>query len=293
MSEKRSQTERFDTFLANANIKLPERSFAAFVKNCQKQARRPKEVKDYLSRLEEDGYRELYERLFAPEVEMAQNFSHRSLINVETFDRSADDIASLEARGWTLDEMKAGHDKTVSDRFAGLLSAEVVSKTNVKAICEIGPAWGPAVAYLQERFQPTTYHAYEIDGGWCRRLREKFGVDAKTVDGETLSETADRSMDLVIASSCLYFMPELKQWSYLRDMARVLAPNGLVMFNALVVERVDERYLQSLLDNYFPKRIFGLIPHRFIDMNFPGDRFELLLPPTPETFGYEIHRKRA
>jgi len=129
--------------------------------------------------------------------------------------------------------------------------------------------------HLTERFHPTEYQNYEIDSAYAKWAEETFGVKAMPVDGETLSGTKDRSMDLVIANNVLFFMPPIKVWSYLTEMARVTAKNGIIVFNVIVPDFFENKQLDFFLEK-FPRRAFSFTPQRFIELSFPKTEFEFI-----------------
>ena len=99
-------------------------------------------------------------------------------------------------------------------------------------------------------------------------------------------------MDICVASSCLYFMPFVKQWNYLVEFNRVLKPGGLAVFNVNMIEDATIATLKSLLSAFFPRRSFGYIPLHCIEQSFPENEFEKLVTDTTKTLGYHIYRKR-
>ena len=279
---------RVENFLSNSRLTLPAKSLERFLAMCRRKA--PKErVEAFQREIEGPGSRELFESLFAAEFDNAKNMDHESMKMIYSFDRGRTDIAKAAKRGMTIQQLKANEYQINREFFDRFLTQDVIPP-KVDAIVEIGPAWGGATHYFVERFKPSTYHGYEIDTAWCDWLPENFGLDMKPCDGETLSGTENQSMDIAIASSVLHFMPLEKQWSYLLEMARVLRPGGIAIFNARVVDRLSPVWLEDYMARRFPKRSFALLAQHCIDTAFPEPEFETAIPPGDR--GYEVHRRR-
>lgn len=289
-SRKDLTLERIETFFTGTKLRLPEEAYARFLAKCEDKAT-PDKVKNFLEEMEKTQHRAFYEQLFAVEMDMAQGFDFTGLRPIVTFQRGETDIAYAKSKGMTLDELKANHIQITIDRFDKMIKKNFISPRRVKAVCEIGAAWGAATRYMLNRYKPDTYHVYEIDTGWAQWLKDNLGVDSKQCDGESLSETEDESMDICVASSCLYFMPFVKQWNYLTEFARVLKPGGIAVFNVNLIEQIEIRTLKGLLSNYFPRRSFGYIPQHCLDTAFPGDKFEKLIEDPLQWERYQIYRK--
>lgn len=283
--------ERIETFFSGTELTLPPGPFAEFERRVREAS--PERADAFLESLAKDGYRPLFEQLFLPEMAMAQGFNFDSLQSIVTFQRGAQDIAQAEARGLSLDELKANHIRITRERFDALIGDDMIDAARVEGVCEIGAAWGAGTRYMIGRYAPERYHVYEIDTAWAQWLADNLGVDSKNCDGETLAHTDDDSMDICLATSCLYYMPWLKQWKYLAEFARVLRPGGLAVFNVNLMEDTTLRTLEGLRTNYFPRRVFGYIPRHCLDTAFPDDAFERIVEPTVANHGYQVIRKRG
>ena len=290
-SRKDLTLERIDTFFTGTKLRLPEEAYQRFIAKCEDNATEDKVVA-FQEEMEKTQHRAFYEQLFACEMDMAQGFDFTGLRPIVTFQRGETDIAYAAKKGMTLDELKANHIRITIERFDDIIKKSFIKPSRVKAVCEIGAAWGAATRYMLNRYKPDDYHVYEIDTGWAQWLKDNLGVNSKQCDGESLSETADESMDICVASSCLYFMPFVKQWNYLTEFARVLKPGGIAVFNVNLIENTSVRTLKGLLANYFPRRSFGYIPQHCVDTAFPEDQFEKLVKDPTKGFGYQVYRKR-
>lgn len=282
--------DRMDTFFRGTKIKLPEEPYRKFLEKCKAKATDSK-FDTFEKDMSQAKFNGFFEHLFAVEMEMAQGFDYRNLRPIVTFQRGETDIALAKKKGITLDELKANHIKITTERFDDIIDKGFIDPKRVSAICEIGAAWGAATRYLIDRYNPDDYHSYEIDTGWAQWLKDNLGVDSKQCDGETLSDTDDNSMDICVASSCLYFMPFAKQWSYLAEFARVLKPGGIAIFNVGLIETANLDTLRELLNDFFPRRSFGYIPKHCLETAFPIEKFERLVDTPKTDFGYRVYRK--
>lgn len=282
--------DRMETFFRGTKIKLPEEPYQKFLEKCKAKATDSKfdAFEKDMSQAKFNGF---FEHLFAVEMEMAQGFDYRNLRPIVTFQRGEADIALAKKKGITLDELKANHIRITTERFDDIIDQGFIDPKRVSAICEIGAAWGAATRYLIDRYNPDDYHSYEIDTGWAQWLKDNLGVDSKQCDGESLSDTKDECMDICVASSCLYFMPFVKQWNYLSEFARVLKPGGIAVFNVGLIETASLETLKDLLNDFFPRRSFGYIPKHCLDTAFPIEQFERLVDTPKTDFGYRVYRK--
>ncbi len=143
-------------------------------------------------------------------------------------------------------------------------------------VCEIGGAWGATISHITNRFKVVEYQNYEIDLVYANYCANKFGTKIMDCDGETLSGTADKSIDLAIANNVLIFTPLLKAWSYLKELARVVNHGGVVLFNIRVLEYLQSQHPKQILNNIFPMRSHTILSQAFLDNCFPKSDFTLL-----------------
>ena len=282
--------ERVDHFFTGKKLSLPQESYDKFLKKCADSS--PENYTGFVKNLDKLQHRGFYEQLFSVEIDMSHGFDFNNLRPIIAFQRGSYDIEIAKNKGITIDELKEKLITKTKSRFDQFLDADFIDPGRVDAVCEIGAAWGAATRYMLNRYKPSTYHVYEIDTAWAQWLADNLGVDSKSCDGESLSDTKDESMDIVVASSCLYFMPFVKQWNYLTEMARVLKPGGIALFNVNIIERTTIRTLKGLLSNFFPRRSFGYIPQHCLDTAFPEKDFEILIEDPSKYEHYHIYRKR-
>ena len=290
-NRKDKTLERMETFFTGTKLKLPVEAYNAFLKKCEETAPEGK-LDLFLEEMEKTQFRAFFEQLFTVEMDMAQGFDFKRLGSIVSFQRGESDIALAAKQGITLDVMKANQIRITKERFDEIIKPEFIDPTRVEGVCEIGSAWGAATRYLINRFEPETFHSYEIDTGWAQWLQDNLGVDSKQCDGESLSDTESESIDICMASSCLYFMPFVKQWNYLVEFNRVLRPGGIAVFNANMIEDATTVTLKNLLSGFFPRRSFGYLPMHCIETAFPKNQFEKLVDNHNKTAGYHIYRKR-
>jgi len=281
--------ERLETFFKGTELSLPQESYSNFITKCKESA--GNKLGAFLAEMERTQNRAFFEQLFTTEMDMAQGFNFKSLRPIVTFQRGENDIALAKKKGISIDELKANHIRITIERFDDIIKEGFIDAKRISAACEIGAAWGAATRYIINRFNPKTYHSYEIDTAWAQWLQDNLGVDSKKCDGETLSYTADSSIDICVASSCLYFMPFIKQWSYLSEFARVLKPGGIAVFNVGLIETASLETMKDLLIDFFPRRSFGYIPQHCVDTAFPEQEFEKLVKGPIDPFGYQVYRK--
>lgn len=289
-NRKAATLNRLDTFFKGTEVSLPQEAYDNFISKCKEDA--GTKVGPFLKEMKKTQNRAFFEQLFTTEMDMAQGFNFKKLCPIVTFQRGENDIALAKEKGISLDELKANHIRITIERFDEIIKEGFIDPKRVTAACEIGAAWGAATRYVINRFNPETYHSYEIDTGWAQWLKDNLGVDSKKCDGETLSYTDSNSVDICVASSCLYFMPFIKQWSYLSEFARVLKPGGIAVFNVGLVETASLDTMKDLLVDFFPRRSFGYIPQHCVDTAFPNKEFEQLVEGPIEPFGYQVYRKR-
>jgi hypothetical protein len=102
-----------------------------------------------------------------------------------------------------------------------------------QTICEIGPGSGRYLERTIARAHPAHYEIYETAEEWRDWLVRQHSVIAKKCDGHTLTETDSASIGLVQAHKVFPALPFLVAASYFREMARVVQPNGWIVFDII------------------------------------------------------------
>jgi SAM-dependent methyltransferase len=108
---------------------------------------------------------------------------------------------------------------------------------HVARVCEVGPGTGRYTARLIAALRPDVY---ETARDWLPRLRELPNVITQPADGHTLRETSTASVDLVHAHKVFVYLPLVITIGYLEEMARVVRPGGIVAFDIVTDNCLDE-----------------------------------------------------
>lgn len=225
-------------------------------------------------KLKESNYRALFEELFASESHATAHFAGDDFLRVRSPMLIGDyDVALAKRLGRDLVDVFAEKFAT-TDRLLWRILPDSLFRRPPTRACEIGGAWGATIKHVKSRFAIESYHNYEPDIHFARWTSERFGVERMPVDGETLGGTADDSVDLVIANNVLIFVPPIKIWSYLLEMRRVVRKDGILLFNLVLSDQLDESDMQNYLDGYFPKRTIQIFPRDILARAFPAGAFE-------------------
>lgn len=281
-------------WLAGGNLTLPAEPLARYWRRVAEGAA-PEVVERHREELERTGHRALFAELFGEERLYARSVNLRTLGELSAFSRGAADLERAARRGVHLHELMRPMLAITDELLGGLLRDDDFAAPP-KRICEVGGAWGATIAHLTRRFAPLEYRNYEIDAAYAAWAEKELGARAMPCDGESLAGTDDASMDLVVANNVLFFVPPIKAYRYLTEMARVLAPGGVLLFNAVLADRLSEAQLQGFLDDWFPRRAFGFLPQRFLDLALPEASFVPLRTddthPGRAGWTYHVYRRR-
>lgn len=285
--------DSFQAFTEGTQLVLPGRLLDRYWKRLA-EGTSSERLAEYRNELESSGYRRLYEQMFAEEMLYVSSLHPRTLKEVTAFQRGAGDLAVAQRKDIHLHERMKTMIAMTDELLAWLLKDEYFNAPPQR-ICEIGGAWGATIAHLTNRFSPVEYQNYEIDPVYAEFAQDELGARAMPCDGESLSGTATDSIDLVVANNVLFFVPPIKTYRYMKEMARVTAPGGVVLFNVVVADTLSEDKLVEFLDDWFPRRAFSLVPQRFLDLAFPPDDFSLLATdethPGKAGWTYHIYRR--
>jgi phospholipid N-methyltransferase len=128
-------------------------------------------------------------------------------------------------------------------RSAGVLD-------HARRICEIGPGSGRYLERVMKICAPERYEIYETATDWRAYLERTYShVVSRSTDGRTLAETATGSVDLVHAHKVFCGLPTMVALSYLREMARVVAPGGAIVFDTLTERLLDSKQVDAWLSS--------------------------------------------
>jgi ubiquinone/menaquinone biosynthesis C-methylase UbiE len=119
----------------------------------------------------------------------------------------------------------------------------------VSRVCEIGPGSGRFMEKIIDALHPATYEIYETATDWLARLRTVPGVQVNPCDGSSLAATATASVDLVHAQKVFVYIPMWTTASYLSEMARVARPGGIVAFDLVTEDCIDEETMAQWIEH--------------------------------------------
>ncbi|MEU4293089.1 class I SAM-dependent methyltransferase [Kribbella sp. NPDC026596] len=111
----------------------------------------------------------------------------------------------------------------------------------VERVCEIGPGSGRYAEKIIEALRPSAYEIYETASDWLPYLRRLPHLVECPADGHTLSATPTESVDLVQAHKLFVYIPFVTTVGYLEEMARVVRPGGVVAFDIVTENCLDEQ----------------------------------------------------
>lgn len=103
-------------------------------------------------------------------------------------------------------------------------------------VLEIGAGTGIYLERTIELCRPQRCEVYETNPGWVRYLRRHLAgrvrdLRVQDADGLTLRQTADASVDRVLAHGVFVYLPLTTTLGYLVEAVRVLRPGGLLVFD--------------------------------------------------------------
>jgi len=111
-------------------------------------------------------------------------------------------------------------------------------------ICEIGAGSGRFAEEVIAALHPDRYEIYETARDWLPWLRRLPGAVIQKYDGRTLSQTPDGSIDLVHAHKVFVYIEFCITAGYLEEMARVVRPGGVVAFDIVTEECLDDEVVR-------------------------------------------------
>ncbi|MGD6741407.1 methyltransferase domain-containing protein [Streptomyces sp. BH106] len=132
----------------------------------------------------------------------------------------------------------------------------------VERVCEIGPGSGRYAARVIDATHPNTYEIYETAGDWLTRLKTLPNVLVQPADGRTLSATADDSVDLVHAHKVFVYLPLATSIGYLDEMARVVRRGGIVAFDVVNEDCLDDEMTTNWVSN--SATLYGMISRSWL-----------------------------
>ena len=119
----------------------------------------------------------------------------------------------------------------------------------IKNICEIGPGSGRYLELVMKLCTPDSYEIYETAPDWKERLVKEYKVTAHESNGVSLAQTSSNSIDLVHSHKVLQGLSFFNVCSYFNEMARIVRFNGMVVFDILTEECLDEVYIENWISS--------------------------------------------
>jgi phospholipid N-methyltransferase len=110
----------------------------------------------------------------------------------------------------------------------------------VGTVCEIGPGSGRYAEAVIKALRPDSYEIYETAADWLPHLADLPNAIIRDCDGRALSQTADGSVDLVHAQKVFVYLEFAATIRYLEEMARVVRPHGVVAFDIVTENCLDD-----------------------------------------------------
>lgn len=151
----------------------------------------------------------------------------------------------------------------------------------VERVCEIGPGSGRYASLVMSALRPGVYEVYETASDWIRYLRETYPqIVVQPADGHTLDHTASASVDLVHSHKLFNYIPFVATLGYLAEMARVVRPGGVVAFDVMTEDCLDDAMTSLWLAHPERGMIYALTPRRWMldffaerDLDLLGSQF--------------------
>lgn len=117
----------------------------------------------------------------------------------------------------------------------------------ISRVCEIGPGSGRYLTKVIEKCRPEYYEIYETAPKWRNWLAQEYRVVAQPTDGMKLTTTPDRTIDLVHTHKVLNGLKILNICQYFVEMVRVVNEHGVIVFDILTEDCLDEETMQKWL----------------------------------------------
>lgn len=117
--------------------------------------------------------------------------------------------------------------------------------TSAERCARSGPAPGRFAEEVIAALHPDRYEIYETARDWLPWLSRLPGAVIQKCDGRTLSQTPDGSIDLVHAHKVFVYIEFCITAGYLEEMARVVRPGGVVAFDIVTEECLDDEVVRE------------------------------------------------
>jgi SAM-dependent methyltransferase len=128
-------------------------------------------------------------------------------------------------------------------------------------VCEIGAGSGRYSEEVINALHPASYEIYETALDWLPHLRSLPNAIVRDADGRTLSQTDDVSVDFVHAQKTFVYLDPCVVISYLEEMVRVVRPGGIVAFDVVTENCLDDETAHAWVRH---NSIYRLCPRTWV-----------------------------
>lgn len=142
-------------------------------------------------------------------------------------------------------------------------------------IVEIGTGTGRYLEKVLQKCTPTKYESYEPLPDWVDWLQSTYPtVISHKADGETLWQTPDRSVNLVHSHGVFVYIPFLVAYGYFKEIWRITAAGGIVVFDIFSEDCLDEEMMDKWLSSTHRYPCF--LSKSYVASHFAKHGFRLL-----------------
>lgn len=263
--------ERFTNFLNDPHRALPPGPLEYFLKKSHEKLG-DVSFKKFMSDLERDNFRGIYEVLYAAELSYPLALPHGKKYPGHGFYRGKNDLKDPGNAVSPWEQGKYTRRNEAMDELFG----DAIKPENVQNVVEVGGAWGSTMKWIMDTYSPEKYYNFEIDGVYAEWTAKTLGSITMKTDGETLTGIDDASIDLCVCFDVLPWVPPIKIFSYFTEFDRVTRPGGHIGFNVFIGDYLTKEQVRTYLYDSFPRRAYSHIPLSFISTNFPEDQYDFL-----------------
>jgi len=150
------------------------------------------------------------------------------------------------------------------------------SLSHCNRVCEIGPGTGRYLERVNKWVTPKIYDIYETANDWATWLAQTYAppVVHRSADGHTLQQTPDSSCGLVHAHGVFVYLSYLHAFEYFKEIARVCAPGGFVVFDFFSDEDINMQVINNWLKT--SERYPVILSRRMVIQYFKESGFSLI-----------------
>jgi SAM-dependent methyltransferase len=141
-------------------------------------------------------------------------------------------------------------------------------------VLEIGTGTGRYLEKVLQQCKPAKYESYEYNEDWSDWLQSKYSIISHEADGESLKQTLDKSVDLVHSHGVFVYLPFLVSYGYWKEIWRVTADGGIVIFDIYSEDCLDEETVDKWLKS--PERYPCFLSKSYIFSHFAKHDFDLI-----------------